>query len=238
MYNMNMTLFTTRILSDEQIASRFFEILSSCPLSPQKIGLYEPIRRSYSKEEAVRLWMSKDKVPRGYAGSMMGRSVDPKMVFTVSYREFPENPMYNHIFFLFDKRTFHNLKQQFLLCFREIIDLIQADYGYITNEQPEKRQHVTGTLQDRMPGVFWCNYYGNRFVSFFGEEVITSFPWYKQNKLGDGIITFLEENPDQLENDDTRENLAKEHLGLESFGDLELYRSDPFKTQYRKVPRL
>lgn len=101
------------------------------------------------------------------------------------------------------------------------------------------RQHVKGTIETRLPGVFWCNFYGKVYVDFFGKERLESFPWTEVEELeNETIDTFLTTDPKLLKKSDELEVKAKEYLGTEFFGDLDLYEKNPFETQIRKVPKL
>ncbi|QKS71211.1 hypothetical protein FLK61_31350 [Paenalkalicoccus suaedae] len=89
----------------------------------------------------------------------------------------------------------------------------------------------------RLPGVFWCNYFGKKYVDFFQENTIKSFPWFQLENLSDGILTFLSESPlDKIVKDDNLEIQAKKHLGKDSFGDSEEYKKDPMGLQIKRTP--
>lgn len=53
------------------------------------------------------------------------------------------------------------------------------------------RQHVAGTINDRLPGIFWLNWLSGRYVDAIGEDVILSLPWFKTARLSSGLTCWL-----------------------------------------------
>ena len=39
------------------------------------------------------------------------------------------------------------------------------------------RQHITGTIKNRIPGIFEYNYFGKSFADFIGKDKLQSLPW-------------------------------------------------------------
>lgn len=152
----------------------------------------------------------------------------------------PSKKSINNICFYTSHKSFAKKKDVFIELFLQSIVLFDAFYGYISHEVPQERQHVTGTIETRMPGVFWCNFFGNKYVDFFGRERLLSFPWYKIDVVDNlGLICFLTESPHkELLVADEIERKAQIHMGIESFGDLEEYVSNPTKIQYKNIPIL
>ena len=82
------------------------------------------------------------------------------------------------------------------------------------------RQHVAGTINDRLPGVFWLNWLSGRYVEAIGEDVILSLPWFRTTHRAGGLICRLYEDlgsvpddraalVDQFETDLGREKFVK-----------------------------
>ena len=56
------------------------------------------------------------------------------------------------------------------------------------------RQHVTGTINDRLPGIFWLNWLSGRYVGAIGEDVVLGLPWFKTARLSGGLACWLYES--------------------------------------------
>ena len=56
---------------------------------------------------------------------------------------------------------------------------MEAIYGYVTEEEAEGRQHTTGTLPERVPGVFWLNFFSLIFGYYIDKDnnLLLEFPW-------------------------------------------------------------
>jgi hypothetical protein len=124
---------------------------------------------------------------------------------------------------------------------KELIVSFNSFYGYISDFKIEESQHVTGTIETRMPGIFWCNFFGKVYVDFFGKDKMLSAPWYKTEELDqNGIITYLTEEPDNREliESPELENKFKILLGKDSFGNLDEWKNSNYQTQYKSVPKL
>ena len=56
------------------------------------------------------------------------------------------------------------------------------------------RQHVRGTINDRLPGIFWLNWLSGRYVEAIGEDLVLSLPWFKTARLPGGLACWLYES--------------------------------------------
>ena len=247
MSRMLAKIFTIDSLEVKEVAENFFKSLELQQLSPQKIGEYEPLKLDYTLEGAVNMWTQEGDGcyvegigMTGKAGGMIGKTKEPQFRFDMNWWRCPHKTYVNYIHFFFPVKTFKKYQGNIESLFRETISITKAIYGYITHYVPLDRQHVTGTLETRMPGVFWCNYFGQQYIEFFTEEKMLSFPWYKIERLDNGgIMAYLASEPDkELVKSDVLENQAKAHLGKDAFGDIEMYKANPDELQVRNVPRL
>ena len=243
---MTAIIYTIKPIGDKEVAQRFLKLLEKSQLSPQKIGLFEPLKLDYTFEKAVEMWTLEEEGcyvegigNSGKAGGLMGKRKNPLLQFNMNWWNSPIKIYVNYIDLYFPLKTFRKNKESIENIFRETIILVNGIYGYITHKIPEERQHVTGTIETRLPGVFWCNYFGEKYVEFFGEDKIVTFPWFSTEKLGNGgIITYLASEPDKdLIKTDDIERQAKIHLGINSFGDTVAYKANPDEIQIKDVPR-
>lgn len=56
------------------------------------------------------------------------------------------------------------------------------------------RQHVPGTINDRLPGIFWLNWLSGGYVEAIGEDVVLSLPWFKTARPSGGLACWLYES--------------------------------------------
>ena len=246
------TIYTTKYIGSQEIAHAFFEILKEANLLPDKIGLYEPIKTGFTLDKAVEFWTLQEdgcyEEGKGYVGkygSMMGKKTKPSFLFTMTWFLCPKDNL-NYITFFVSPTVYKKHMESIEKVFNETFVLVEGIYGNITHEDPKERQHVAGSLETRMPGIFWCNYFGKKYIDFFGENQIRSAPWYKVEKIEDKVsIGYLDESPMSqpiLENDIIA-NKIKVHLGLDSFGDLEEEKRNEARGNYdvyqvKNVPKL
>jgi hypothetical protein len=234
-------IYTDKFIGGTEIAKKYFELLEEEGLQPDKIGLFEPLKESYTPQRAIEMWTKDERVRKNrMAGGMIGKKKAPNFQFDVSWNRGEIYPRLNNIAFYFTLKSFQKESEKIERTFRKTFELFDGIYGYISHEVPENRQHVTGTLETRMPGVFWCNYFGSIYVNFFGKDKLLNGPWFKTEQLNSGaIVTYLanEPNKDILQSDEL-EMKAKHYLGIDSFGDQEEQKKDIFKNQIKRVPKL
>ncbi|MEK5389035.1 hypothetical protein NSQ59_01445 [Margalitia sp. FSL K6-0131] len=247
MSNMTAIIYTIDPIGEKDVAQEFLKILEKNQLAPQKIGLYEPLKIDYSFEQAVAMWTQEEDGcyvegigKSGKAGGLLGKSKNPLISFNMNWWRSTRKVYVNYIDLYFPIKTFKVYKENIENIFRETIILINGIYGYITHSIPEERQHVTGTIESRIPGIFWCNYFGKKYIDFFGKERITSFSWFKIETLENGgIISYLAKEPNkELIKSDDLEMQAKIHLGINSFGDIDAFKANPEEIQIKNVPKL
>ncbi|WP_431153515.1 hypothetical protein [Bacillus cereus] len=65
------------------------------------------------------------------------------------------------------KKLFTKYKQEIVTVFEQLLIRINSIYGYMSDEKIIDRQHITGTIENRIPAY---NYFGELLVYFIGEE--------------------------------------------------------------------
>jgi hypothetical protein len=241
-----MNLCTIKHIGTREYAQQFLKILEIYGILPDKIGLYEPLKKAYSLEEAIKMWTTDGGTSPGYhAGNLIGKKKDPNVQFDAMWN-IGERARVNYISIWLTRKSFKQLKNNIENLFKDLISSVDSFHGYITDFNFRVRQHVTGNIESRMDGIFWCNYFGEVYVNFFRRDKILSAPWFKIVMLDQNrIITYLTKEPNdkKLVESTELEDRFKEYLGKDSFGDVAAWRAanilppnDP--TQYRNVPKL
>jgi hypothetical protein len=240
-----ITLFTTKPIRDMETGSRYFTMLEQRGFRLEKIGQSEPVRQPYSFNLGIDEWTHEepgcyveDVGMIGKAGGIIGKSSKPRFFVQTQWWECPGQVSPNWISLNIADNFADKNQETIVALFKDSVDILRADYGFIGHQDTVYRQHVTGTLKTRLPGVFWFNYFGPKYVEFFTENKIKAFPWLSIEQLNGGLITSLSDSPKKLLDTEDIEKVAKEHLGSESFGDVDEYLKNPRVEQKRRVPDL
>lgn len=241
-----MTIYTTKHIGTEEYIRRFLSVLEKYDMLPDKIGEYEPLKKAYSLDEAIKMWKNAPPfVPDRRRGDLIGKKKEPNIRFDAMWN-IGEPAIVNHITLWFTRKSFKQYRNDIENLFKELILALDSIHGYISGFIEKAKQLVTGTIAERMDGIFWCNYFSKIYVDFFGKDRLLSAPWIKTEQFdNEGIITYLSREPDDrqlTESNELAEKLQK-YLGKDSFGDLELKKATSHlsaseSTQYRKVPKL
>lgn len=82
----------------------------------------------------------------------------------------------------------------------------------------QRRQHVKGTINDRLPGVFWANVFSSRYLDAIGTPAFQRAPWSRVRTVANGAIAYLYDDPLDPQADlDDRIEAARAALGAEKF---------------------
>jgi len=109
----------------------------------------------------------------------------------------------------------------------ELLDLItdiclatDAVYGFIVHKTRESRQSPILTPAERLPGIYWANFFGQPYIDFFGREKLLATPCHEVREINESLILLLTAEspfqPEMLENDDIPD-LIKGYLNQNAF---------------------
>lgn len=231
----DLDVYTLKDISDEKTARSFFEKLESLMIEPEYISRCEPISGKYRIDDAVSLWtkeydgcwdMEKNMMV-GKAGSMMARNRRLSITYMMGWWRCASKKsvkrQINHISLYISVTKYKFVKKQMDELFRYLIDLTDAVYGYVSHSDAKERQHVTGTIKTRIPGMFWCNYFSNLYVDFFGREKIEQSSLFQIEQVNNkGLIIKMGDDPcGKILLNSNEEEMAKKYLGINSFGNRE-----------------
>lgn len=245
MKQLEITVFTTQSIKAGDIGLQFFATLGHYGLSIEKISTSEPVRQAYSNEIGIMTWTHEDrgcyvegKGMLGTAGGVIGKSTNPRFFFQTQWWDCPDQVNLNWVSInVADNWAEKNLDNITAL-FKDMINIFQACYGFVGYQDTVLRQHVTGTLKSRLPGIFWLNYFGPVYVKFFSKDKIEKYAWSKSEVFSNGLLTTLSSSPLVLLDSEDVESNVKRLLGEDSFGDVNAYLKNPRVEQRRNVPEL
>jgi hypothetical protein len=91
-------------------------------------------------------------------------------------------------------------------------------YAFLDTWPEYVRQHVAGTINERLPGIFWLNWLSDGYVEAIGEDAVVGLPWYKTARLSDGLACWLYQGLDDVPDDRAQRVVQFETiLGREKF---------------------
>lgn len=216
-----LKIYTKEDISSRGYAEFFFEATEKMGLKFTKIEQYEPINKVFTTEQAVKMWEHEEPgcydddldTMVGTAGGMLGRGSG--FWFSVAWWKDPRGKSINSLTISVTKTNFTKYKEEILKFFEGVSVRFNAIYGYVSDEKIVDRQHITGTIKNRIPGIFEYNYFGELFVDAIGKEKLNDLPWSNSFPLKQGLLTVL--NDKKEEEFLLLEKQMKEQIGLNFF---------------------
>lgn len=219
--SIQLDIYTKEDISSHEYAKFFFEAIEKMGLKFTKMAQYEPINKVFTIEQALKMWMHEEPgcydfeldEMMGTAGGMLGRGNG--FWFNVAWWKDSRGKSINYLTISFTKKIFTKYQKEILSFFEGALVEFNAIYGYISDEKMVDRQHITGTIKNRILGIFEYNYFGKSFVDFIGKDKLQSLPWSNSFPLNEGLLTVL--NDKKEEEFLLLEQRTKELIGLDLF---------------------
>ena len=193
-------------------------VISDAGFPLTRLDDVEPVRRPYSRATIDELLAREDPDPpcrgvvgRGdWAGFVSVGACEPRAVgdgsinvVSVDVQRKPDLQLATGLWSVAKKLTVEGL----------------VEYAYSTDSQQEQLQRTTGTLHDRLPGVYWSNLFGPKYVNLIGAGAICRAGWDAVEPVGGGFACYLYNDPARPPEDvETRVDTMKEVLGTGLFG--------------------
>lgn len=224
------TIFTREKLTQQSIAEAILKGMLENGFAPDKMGLFEPLKQPFRKEGLLNMWMleepgcyEEEAGMTGTAGGCLIKSKKPNLLLSTSWRDCPNQEPLNHITLFFTKATFNKNQQQIENLFRYIIKDANGFYGYITEDTAMYRQGSGRMLIQKLPGIYWCNYFSEQVTEVLGKEKAATFDWWKAEADDkNGLYSYIAETPDgNWVEDEVHEMTIKWKLGIRSFEEAE-----------------
>src|SRR5262249_36006558 len=106
--------------------------------------------------------------------------------------------------------------EEFLRFSLDLSAIFGADYGFISHTLQERRQSPVLTPAERLPGIYWANFFGRPYIEFFGRDRLLAAPCYQVREISESLVLLLAAEspyrPDMLDNDQIVERI-KHYLG-------------------------
>jgi Txe/YoeB family toxin of Txe-Axe toxin-antitoxin module len=224
--------------TDSATLERFYDLIQETPLlHPEKLGPYEPFE--YDFEDMT-------------AESLARMVIEERGILTQRNR-FPEQGIYyrnisgakkpNVFGHSMEKveegsgeaRTFIDYAFELFKLFEPVYGRVCCMEDYRTKNlvQGAAAENAVGNdLRKHLPGIYWVNFFGPRYVDFFGEDRLLTAPAHESRWLGEaGILLLVSESPFDYDDPEVKatEQAVVERLGPEAF----FFKSDPEDKEYR-----
>lgn len=188
-------LGTTGYLGRKHIGEEFFDLLLRYE------GIYLPER--WDTEDRAQLRRSFDRSCLPEFIEEWTRADEWKTLFFTRKRPSPielsvdiqrhERAKFNEFSAYIHESYFKSAaKETELLNFTIDVSLITgADYGLIAHSRQERRQSPVLTPAERLPGIYWANFFGRPYIDFFGREKLLATPCYEVREVSDDLILLI-----------------------------------------------
>lgn len=217
-------LDTTRYLGRKHIAEEFFDLL----LRNEEIYLPE----RWDTEDRARLRRSFDRSCLAEFIEEWTRAEEWKTLVFTRKRPSPielsvdiqrhQRAKFNEFSAYIDESHFKSAAQEKeLLNFTIDMSVItRADYGLIAHKKQERRHSPVLTPAERLPGIYWANFFGRPYIEFFGREKLLATPCYEVREINHDLILLLTAeslNAPEMINSDEVVNQVKAYLNQNAF---------------------
>lgn len=195
---LQINLSSTRYLGRQHVAEQFLDLLQRYRgiYLPEKWDTEERTRRLFDetkKTEIIEEWIAPKKMQ--YVVFHRKRPVEIQMSFTVE--RFGRAKFNEFSAYVRDKYFRNHANLDELLRFTvDVCGIISADYGFISHIVQERRHSPVLTPAERLPGIYWANFFGRPYIDFFGREKLLATPCHEVREVSQDLIAVIaDESP-------------------------------------------
>lgn len=215
-------VFTTKYLGKEEVAVDLLDTLlrRSTPYVPEKWGTDGQPRHVIDLNylsPVIEEWIA----PKEFKNFLFARKRPAPAEMWLNIDRF-ERAKFNRFSAYISDRFFKKPGQE-----KELLDLItnicvsmNGVYGFIAHKTQASRQSPALTPAERLPGIYWANFFGPPYIDFFGSEKLLATPCHEVREINENLILLLTAEsplqPEMLENDNIP-NLIKGYLNQNAF---------------------
>jgi hypothetical protein len=224
--------------ADPDTLKRLYNLIDANPiLHPEKLGPYQPFEYHFddlSAESLAQLIIQerslltqRNRSPKGGIYFTNRSGAKKPNVFSHSMKGVEEGSE--------EAKTFVDYAFRLFNLFEPVHGRIYCmqDYRGKNLVQGSIAENAVGNdLRKHLPGIYWANFFGPRYIDFFGEERLMSAPAHEARWLGEaGILLLVSESPFAYDDPEVKatEQAVVDHLGSEAF----FFKSDAKEKKYR-----
>jgi len=208
-------LSTTRYLGREDVAKQFLNLLfrHGGIYVPDKWDTEERTRRIFDPAElqqVVTEWTSSEDIR--YLFFYRSRPTEIQMCIRLARFA---HAKFNDFSLRIRNNYFEdaNALEEFLTFVVELCSTFSVDYGLIAQSVQERLQSPVLTPTERLPGVYWANFFGRPYIDFFGREKLLATPCCEVREISDNLILLLTADspfrPEMLESNEVVNGIKK-----------------------------
>jgi hypothetical protein len=182
------------VLTEPSRLSRVLDAMATAGFPMQRIDDHEPVRRPCSQEVVHSLLTERPITLEMPCRGLVARG-NKTMAFVHACR--PTEPGGGSVNVV-SLRTRHSGASRV----NTLVDLAEAlladrllGYGCVDLNSEFRLQHVKGTINDRLPGVFWANVFSSRYLDAIGTLAFERAPWSSLRTMPNGVIAYLYDDP-------------------------------------------
>jgi hypothetical protein len=215
-------IYTTKYLGREDVAVQLLNLLlrNGAPYAPEKWGVDARPRYVIDLDDLSPIleeWLA----PKEFKSLLFARKRPAPAEIWLNIDRFERNKFNRFDAFIFEKYFKKTGQEKELLgLITDLCAAMTAVYGYIAHKTQESRQSPILTPAERLPGIYWANFFGGPYIDFFGREKLLATPCYEAREINENLILLLTAEsplqPEMLENDDIPD-LIKGYLNRNAF---------------------
>jgi hypothetical protein len=212
---LQVNLVTTHYLGRQHVAERFLDLLFRYGgiYVPEKWDTDERTRRVLDGTrltDIVSEWIAPTKMHE----IVFHRKRPFEIQMSFSIERFQRAKFNDFSVYVRDKYFRDHSKFDELLRFcLDVCDIISADYGFICHTIQERRQSPMLTPAERLPGVYWANFFGRPYIDFFGRDKLLGTPCHAVRQISEDLIVVIADEspvgPEMLERDEIVSSIKK-----------------------------
>jgi len=205
------------VLTEPSRLGRVLEAVATAGFPMQRIDDHEPVRRPCS-DEVVRSLLTDPPVTLEMPCRGLVARGSKTMAFIRACR--PTEPGRGSVnVVVLTTRPSGAARVNALVGIAEVL-LAERLLGHacVDLKTEQRRQQVKGTINDRLPGVFWANVFSGRYLDAIGTPAFRRAPWSRVRTVPNGAIAYLYDDPlDPPADLGERIEAARAALGAEKF---------------------
>ncbi|MDQ6598948.1 hypothetical protein [Bacillus salipaludis] len=127
-----ISIYSIKHIGTEKYAKNFFDLMDQSGLNIEKIGLFEPVKKSFSMEDAIGMWTTEEpgiydfetNKMIGKSGGMLGKSKG--YWCQTHWWLHPTELSLNYLTIYLNKKVFNQIKNDILPLFEGLVDCFEA----------------------------------------------------------------------------------------------------------------
>lgn len=180
---------------DSETTCDVLDVLATGGYEVEHFSDVEPVVTRYSRDNVGALFASRPYSPDQPCKTFLGRGRQ----FFVSTRHCQPNPFTGSTsgISVVSTRGTASEGEDLLAVAVDLFERGSVAYAFVDRTNEVQRQHHRGTINDRLPGVFWANLLSDLYVNAIGRQRLLRAPWATVQEHDNGLELRLFDDPAQ-----------------------------------------